>query len=207
MFWGSPIAWVQETFTWWDMSGVGRLRGRWPQRLQSLCVLSTPHTAALGLALKSDSDQQARSSYFRVLTAPDGGGEKYLLADDGKALRGAYLDKVPESAVDSNVRRFQGGGTLSAALNWYRAMTLNRPPGTVKVPTLYIWGDRDQALGRTAALGTAQFCTGPYRFEVLPGKSHWLLEECPEEVLSLLRDHLDSATHGSLTLAGLKAGV
>jgi hypothetical protein len=24
--------------------------------------------------------------------------------------------------------------------------------------------------------------SGPYRFERLTGKSHWLLEECPDEV-------------------------
>jgi pimeloyl-ACP methyl ester carboxylesterase len=181
--WGGAVAWA--------------VAARQPERLLTLSVLSTPHPAALAIALKTDPDQQARSAYFRVLTAPDGGGEKYLLADDAKALRGAYLDKVPQTAIDSNVRRFQADGTLAAALNWYRAMILDRPPGVVKVPTLYIWGDRDQALGRSAALGTAQFCTGPYRFEALPGKSHWLLEECPEAVLALLRDHIgaDATPH------------
>jgi pimeloyl-ACP methyl ester carboxylesterase len=177
--WGGAVAWA--------------VAARQPERLLTLSVLSTPHPAALASALRSDSDQQARSAYFRVLTAPDGGGEKYLLADGAKALRGAYLDKVPQTAVDSNVRRLQEGGTLTAALNWYRAMILDRPPAAVSVPTLYIWGERDQALGRTAAFGTVNFCTGPYRFEVLPGKSHWLLEECPEEVLTLLRQHLGAA--------------
>jgi pimeloyl-ACP methyl ester carboxylesterase len=69
-------------------------------------------------------------------------------------------------------------------------MLLSRPAGDIKVPTLYIWGERDQALGRTAALGTADFCKGPYRFEILQGKSHWLLEECPGEIVSLLGEHL-----------------
>jgi len=174
--WGGAVAWAVAAAE--------------PQRLLTLTVLSTPHPRAFSAALKNDRDQQTRSAYFQVLTAPDGGGEKYLLADDAKALRAAYVGKVPEPAVDSNVRRFNEGGTLTAALNWYRAMPLNRPAGSVTVPTLYLWGDRDQALGRTAALGTAEFCTGPYRFEILAGKSHWLLEECPHEVVTLLRQHI-----------------
>jgi hypothetical protein len=32
------------------------------------------------------------------------------------------------------------------------------------VPTLYIWGSADQALGETAALGTAEHVTAPFRF-------------------------------------------
>jgi pimeloyl-ACP methyl ester carboxylesterase len=71
-------------------------------------------------------------------------------------------------------------------------MTLSRPAGEINVPTLYIWGERDQALGRTAALRTSDFCKGPYRFEILPGKSHWLLEECPEDIVRLLDEHLVS---------------
>jgi pimeloyl-ACP methyl ester carboxylesterase len=175
--WGGAVAWA--------------VAATQPERLLTLTVLSTPHPGAFSAALKSDRDQQARSAYFQVLTAPDGGGEKYLLADDAKTLRAAYMDKVPKPAVDSNVRRFTENGTLTAALNWYRAMSLTRPAGIVTVPTLYIWGDRDQALGRTAALATAEFCKGPYHLEILPGKSHWLLEECPQEVVTLLRDHID----------------
>ncbi len=174
--WGGAVAWA--------------VAATQPERLLTLTVLSTPHPGAFSAALKNDRDQQTRSAYFQVLTAPDGGGEKYLLAEDAKALRAAYLNKVPEPAVDSNVRRFSENGTLTAALNWYRAMSQSRPAGSVTVPTLYIWGDRDQALGKTAALATADFCKGPYRFEILPGKSHWLLEECPQEVVTLLRDHV-----------------
>jgi len=175
--WGGAVAWA--------------VAATQPERLLTLTVLSTPHPAALTAALKNDRDQQTRSAYFRVLTAPDGGGEKYLLADDAKALRAAYMNKVSQAAVDSNVRRFNEDGTLTAALNWYRAMPLNGSGAIVTVPTLYIWGDQDQALGRTAALATADFCKGPYRFEILSGKSHWLLEECPQEVVTLLRDHID----------------
>jgi pimeloyl-ACP methyl ester carboxylesterase len=87
----------------------------------------------------------------------------------------------------ANVRRFSEDGTLTGGLNWYRAGGLGSGEiGPITVPTTYIWGDQDQALGEVAALATAKYVSGPYRFERLTGKSHWLLEECPDEVSKLV---------------------
>lgn len=58
------------------------------------------------------------------------------------------------------------------------------------MPTLYIWGSADQELGETAALGTAEHVTAPFRFKKLEGRSHWLVEEVPDEVSALLLEHL-----------------
>lgn len=71
-------------------------------------------------------------------------------------------------------------------------MSFGSPVRPVRVPTLYVWGDQDQALGETAALNTAQDSIGPYRFERLNGKSHWLMEECPEIIVRLLRGQIGS---------------
>ena len=177
--WGGAVAWATAA--------------EHVDRLLSLTVLSTPHPAALFAALQRDQDQQVRSAYFALFTAPNGAAEKFLLADDAKALRDAYMNKVLESDVNWNIERFKEGGALTAALNWYRAMVLNAPIGTVNVKTMYLWGDQDQALGKTAAFATAQFCNGPYRFEVLEGKSHWLVEECPAEIMRLMREQIEPA--------------
>lgn len=174
--WGGAVAWATAAHA--------------PDRLLSLTVLSTPHMDALSAALQSDPDQQKKSEYFQLFRAPNHAAEKALLADDAKLLRGAYIGKVHEAELNSNVRRFEKDGTLTAALNWYRAMNLNKQLGPVSVPAMYIWGDQDQALGATAALNTQKFCTGPYRFERLSGKSHWLMDECPEEIVGLLHKQL-----------------
>ena len=61
-------------------------------------------------------------------------------------------------------------GAPSAALAWYRAATpfsLRAP--RVSVPTLYVWGSGDPALGSQAAITTGRWVTGAYRFEVFPG--------------------------------------
>jgi pimeloyl-ACP methyl ester carboxylesterase len=55
--------------------------------------------------------------------------------------------QVAGRALDASPAR---PGALSATLNWYRAVDddLQVPAGEVRVPTLYIWGENDMALGR-----------------------------------------------------------
>ena len=83
---------------------------------------------------------------------------------------------------------------LTAALNWYRAMS----PSTladlepVKVPTMYVWSTEDAAIGRVAAEATREHVAGPYRFEVLEGVSHWIPETEPDALSDLLVRHLRS---------------
>jgi pimeloyl-ACP methyl ester carboxylesterase len=58
----------------------------------------------------------------------------------------------------------------NATLNWYRAVDddLYVPAGEVRVPTLYIWGENDMALGEDAAMRTKDFVKAPYQFVRLP---------------------------------------
>ena len=47
------------------------------------------------------------------------------------------------------------------------------------MPTSYIWGRHDLALGRPAAELTASYVTGPYAFVELDS-GHWLPETDPD---------------------------
>ena len=115
--------------------------------------------------------------------------ETTLLAFDAKALRGAYQGKVPPDEVERNVQHLQGDGALTAALNWYRANAFQGGLGSIRVPTLYVWSDKDVALGEAAALDTGSYVEAPYRFVRLAGVSHWVLDEAPEQVSSLMLEH------------------
>ncbi len=173
--WGGLVAW--------------KLAADFPERLRTVSVVSTPHIDAFQDALRSSFDQMNRSKYI-LLFRLRGVAEWALLASDARALRLAYAGFVPHSQVAENVRRMREGGTLTAALNWYRALPVSLRIGTITVPTLYLWGDRDQALGEVAALKTAQYCTGEYQFHRLAGRSHWLLDEVPEDLALLLIRHI-----------------
>jgi pimeloyl-ACP methyl ester carboxylesterase len=77
-----------------------------------------------------------------------------------------------------------------SALAWYRARGERQPIGPTTVPTLFIWGDADDTVGRAAAEGTGEFIAAPYRFEALPGVGHYAADQVPERVNALLLEHL-----------------
>lgn len=177
--WGGAVGWA--------------LAGSRPELLRSLTAVSTPHPRAL-LAATATSRQALRSWYvlaFQLPLLP----ERALLAGGARLLRrilrGGGLDAA---TADAYADRMAEPGALTAALNWYRAVPLaprglaGRDP--VRVPTLYVWGEADFALGRAAAERTAAQVSGPYTFVPLPGAGHWIPERHPEALLDPLLAHL-----------------
>ena len=80
---------------------------------------------------------------------------------------------------------------MEAALAWYRARGAIRSPlGVIEVPTLYIWGDVDATVGPDAAHGTAEFVSGPFAMEVLPGVGHFVMDQAAAKAVDLLLAHL-----------------
>jgi pimeloyl-ACP methyl ester carboxylesterase len=174
-----------------DLGGllVWVLAGRHPDALLSACALSTPHPAAYAASLLR-STQALQSAYiplFRLPWLPEAllgvGMRRFLQAgglDAATALR--YADAL--SASDAR----------TAALNWYRAAPLGlarTPPS--RVPTLYIWGSQDPALGRAAAEATRDHVDASYRFVPLDGAGHWLPELHAPQVAAALIEHIARA--------------
>ncbi len=181
--WGAMVAWV--------------LAGRHPDRVRTLTAVSVPHPVAFGSALLGgDPDQASRSSYIEVFRQ-EGVAEAALLGEDGSGdgLRAMFAASgLPADfpIVEVFVAAMREPGALTAALNWYRAMTPESLAdlGPIAMPTLYVWSTEDIALGRKAAEATAGLVEGPYRFEILEGVSHWIPETAPEALNALLLDHL-----------------
>ncbi|MEV0069428.1 MULTISPECIES: alpha/beta fold hydrolase [unclassified Amycolatopsis] len=179
--WGGMVAWVLAT--------------RYPERLKSLTVLSTPHPVALKQAAKDEEQQNHDLDYVRFFRAPGGVAEASMLADGAARLRAAYAGRIAEDQVERNVARLTEPGALTATLNWYRGATDDEftvPAGRITVPTLYVWGAQDTKLGRTAATNTAEFVDAAYRFEVFDDAGHWLPEEAADRVNPLLLAHLSA---------------
>jgi pimeloyl-ACP methyl ester carboxylesterase len=179
--WGGSIAWS--------------LADRYPQRLASLAVLSRPHPNAFNRALQlTDSDQAHRSRHHKAFLEPD--AADVVLADNSKWLRDRLAAAgVPAAAIERHLGVLGNRDTMEAALAWYRARGAIRGPlGVIDVPTLYIWGDADDTVGRIAAEGTGEFVSAPYRFEVLPGVGHFAADQAPDRVNELLLQHLAAHT-------------
>jgi pimeloyl-ACP methyl ester carboxylesterase len=176
--WGGAVAW-----------GLGTDH---PDRVATLTVLSTPHPAAFVRSFVTSS-QLLHSWYMGFFQLPVV-AERMLLARDGYAFKRAFTQAgLPADLAETYYRHLREPGALTAALNWYRAMPLAagdiRRSTRIGVPTLYVWSTGDVALGRKAADLTALHVSGPYRFEVLDGVSHWIPEEVPDKVVELLLDH------------------
>ncbi|GAC1445155.1 MAG: alpha/beta hydrolase [Mycobacteriales bacterium] len=169
--WGAAVAW--------------QLAGRQPSRVRTLTAVSVPHPLAFVEALRTDADQRQRSGYMKLFQS-EGVAEKMLL--DG-GLRAVFSDAVD---ADRFVALMEEPGVLTKCLNWYRAQDLADISDLrdTTVPTLYVWSDGDAALGPAAAHATASHVSGPYRFEVLAGVSHWVPEEAPQQLSGWLLEHL-----------------
>jgi len=175
--WGGSIAWA--------------LADRFPERLASLTILSRPHPNAFNRALQmQDGDQAHRSRHHKAFLEP--GAADIVLADDAKWLRERLAAAgVPAAAIEEHLSVLGDKAAMEAALTWYRARGAIRTPlGPIRVPTLYIWGDADDTVGRIAAEGTADFVAAPYRFEVLPGVGHFASDQVPDRVNALLLQHV-----------------
>jgi pimeloyl-ACP methyl ester carboxylesterase len=162
----------------WGGAQAWALGAWYPDRVSSLTVLSTPHPAAMAASLVTGG-QAVRSWYmglFQLPVAP----ELLVGRSLGGTLRGSGL---PAAHVERYCRAMAEPGALTGALNWYRGLPFSVRPavGPVDVPTTYVWGRHDFALGRAAAEGTAAHVRGPYRFVELDA-GHWLPEVCPEDV-------------------------
>ena len=94
--------------------------------------------------------------------------------------------------MDVYVEQLSAPGALTAALNWYRAMSSATPVDPVGVPTTYVWGRHDVALIRPTAEATAKYMAGPYTFVDLDA-GHWLPETEPDAVSDAILDRVRAA--------------
>lgn len=174
--WGGSLAW--------------EIAARYPARLGSLTMLSRPHPGAFARALREDPEQPHRSRHHKAFQDPE--AASMLLADNAAWLRKRHAaNGIPAAATEKHLAVLGTPAAMEAALAWYRARgTVHRPIGTVTVPTLFIWGDADDTVGRMAAEATADFVEAPYHFAVLPGVGHYAPDQVPERVSTLLVEHL-----------------
>jgi pimeloyl-ACP methyl ester carboxylesterase len=165
-------------------------------RVRTWAALSVGHPHALrDVIQEGDDDQLKRSSYIQVFNQP-GTAEDLLLEDRAARLRAIYQGAFPRGVEDGFVSDMQRPGRLTAALNYYRAnltperfASFDAAPNPIDVPTLFIWGEEDPALGRKQAERTEKHVNGRYQFAPLAGAGHWLQHERPADVSRLLVRH------------------
>lgn len=176
--WGSGVGWF--------------IAAQYPDQVLSYTSLSVPHLEAFGRAYREDSLQYNASGYisrFQIKLLP----EYYMARGDYQLMRGFYNRQGPDE-IEAYFNLFPQKHALTGAINWYRAnfdvfdQGISLP--AVKVPVLYIWGNKDRALQRSGVEMTEEYVADYYRFVELEA-GHWLVQESYDtvyaELLSLLK--------------------
>ena len=159
--------------TWSAMTGVPWWRGRWRLLTPTGCARSPPCRCPIPARVRASVLRRwgcrpgGPLVVHRGLPGRRRGGRAALLGEDGSGAGLHAMFDQPACPSDTRGRRLRGrhggAGALTAALNWYRAMSAEQtqPVGAVTVPTLYVWSDGDMALGRRAAEAHGGWVTGP----------------------------------------------
>ncbi len=178
-----------------------------PDLVEKLIIINAPHPNIFGRLISKNKDQQTSSQYvlfFRTQNA-----EGYLSNNDYQNLYGVVFNsKMEYDEEDRQMYKeaWSQPGALTGGLNYYRAGGLKPPsqgediseltneqletnPVMINVPTLVIWGEKDTALTIHNLEGLDEFIPDLI-IKRIPEGSHWVINEQPEKVNSLIRDFL-----------------
>lgn len=184
--WGGAVAW-QAAYAHSELIG-------------KLVILNAPHPAVFVALLAGNPDQQQASLYFNLFTSPL--AEAMLSGNDFAFLQASVFrnwgtDEDKQKYLDCWRRGLTGG------LNYYRAAGVQSPvPQTsaeatraeyrakiLNVPTLVIWGMKDDALLPPNLDGISDYVR-TLKIERFPDASHWVGQEEPAAVSRAIRQFI-----------------
>jgi pimeloyl-ACP methyl ester carboxylesterase len=178
--WGAIVGWY--------------LSNQFLELILSWSASSVPHLQAFGEAIVNDPIQKRMSAYVRHFQFP-WLPEFMIKRSDHKLLRRLWENSSKEE-VDDYLSVFREHGTVVAALNYYRGnYQMLKSAGTaailgdVHVPTLFIWGEADPAIGYYGVEKCQDHVKGDYNFVKVKG-GHWLVQTNYDEVASSVITHL-----------------
>ncbi|MEN2978295.1 alpha/beta fold hydrolase [Tistrella bauzanensis] len=192
--WGGAAAWL------FAMS--------FPQMIERLIILNSPHPATFQRELTRNPDQIRASQYFRLFRSPE--AEAKLSANDFDWLWRFSMKPVYEKGILNDADKaayleaWGRPGALTGGLNWYRASPIDVvPAGTlpaekplldpakyaVTLPVLVIWGLGDTALVPGLIEGL-EIWVPNVTIERVQHATHWIAHEAPDEVEAAIRRFL-----------------
>ncbi|MHA2130958.1 MAG: alpha/beta fold hydrolase, partial [Promethearchaeota archaeon] len=142
--------------------------------------------------------------FFRTNKAEDA-----LSANNYANLLGVITTPEMEFTEDDKqmyINAWSQPGALTGGLNYYRAGGLRPPsqgekidelsneqielnPVMIKMPTLVIWGEKDNALTTHNLVGLDEFVPD-LTIKRIPDGSHWVINEEPSKVNRLIREFI-----------------
>lgn len=192
--WGAGLAWA--------------VAQKHPEYVWKLATMQVPPVAAwrANMTLR----QAFRSWYmlfFQIPRLP----EWYIGAGDFSALERMFKDKSvrPGSFTETDIALYKEAlrqpNALTSGINYYRANVFSlfsgggrnsdgeqMSDGRIRVPTLFIYGERDFAIVPETVRGVGNYVDAPYREVRISTSGHWVQNEAPLEVNTALGEFLDA---------------
>lgn len=177
--WGAAVAWATAL--------------QYPQRLKKLAVLNVPHPAVFLRTVRSNPRQMLRSWYMAFFQVPRIPESRFSANNFAMGIRSLVSSSRRGTFTPDDLDRYREAwshpGTVTAMINWYRAVARHRPPlpadPQVHVPTRILWGQRDRFLLPEMAQESVAFCDSA-ELTYFPDATHWLQHEEPEKVNAAL---------------------
>ncbi|MDQ3712296.1 MAG: alpha/beta hydrolase [Acidobacteriota bacterium] len=183
--WGASIAWA--------------IAQRHPETVWKLCALQVP---PMSVWRKNQTVKQFLASWYMFFFQIPRLPEWLLSRNDFAILAEGLKNSTTESDVFSskNIAEYKKSWSepraLTSALNYYRANILKRlfskqtTEEKIKVPTLFIYGEKDQAVLPESVRGIGEVIDAPYQEIRIPDAGHWVQQEAAEIVTDSLREFL-----------------
>ena len=156
--------------------------------------ISVPHLQAFGEAIIEDPEQHKMSSYIRSFQWPYL-PELSIRKNDFKLFRKLWKNSAADE-IEDYLKVFRNRKQLTATLNYYRSnykllkkAIRHKIMGDIHVPTLFIWGNKDPAIGSYAVKHSHQHMKGDYTFIELDS-GHWLIQTAYTELKEQIIKHL-----------------
>ncbi len=187
--WGAAVAWA--------------VAQSYPERVWKLAALQVPPVAAW---IRNMTFEQALRSWYMLFFQLPQVPEWFISANDFATLRRTFKQTAtrPGTFTDTDIAIYKKAmrepNALTCAINYYRAnfaaLFLRRSESQrannkrIRVPTLFIYGERDFAILPETVRGVARFVDAPYREVRIPTSGHWVQQEAFAEVNNALADFL-----------------
>ncbi len=167
--------------------------------LVRLVIMNVPHPRCAEREIRRW--HQLRKSWYIFFFQLPWLPERMIASRGGQAVKDVFfnmtLDKsrFPPDVLQTYADAALRPGAIAAMINYYRAL-LRTPDlrrsgaGLIDVPTLMVWGEEDAAIDIRCTDGTHAFVPN-LTLRRLPGVSHWVQQEAPEQVNAILGEWLD----------------
>lgn len=202
--WGGPISW--------------RLVEKRPELVAHFVAVNAPHYAAYTRELLANRSQ-LKSSWYTLLFQVPGVevllGARRAAALEQTLLRSSRKGTFGRDDVELYIGPLRDRARLRAALSYYRSgfsgllrQLLDKdgePPPLVTLPTIILWGQRDEAITAGVALRMKQEHAPKAELRWLPDATHWVPDERPDAVARAVLDGLARVSEVPTQIEGAAA--